>query len=66
MVVSLQSWDGQEKHVALNVNTLPSGSWGVYVNGELIRVAEVTLEQKVVSLDTEVVGNPVDIVVMEV
>ncbi|KAJ4291739.1 hypothetical protein N0V90_009634 [Kalmusia sp. IMI 367209] len=66
MVVSLRTWDGRKQHVEMSVNALPSGTWGVYVDSELVRIVEVKPEAKVVSLEIEVSGEPVDVVVIGV
>lgn len=66
MVVSLRAWDGQTKSLDVNVRGLPSATWAAYVDGDLVRIIEVSEKNGMVSLNVEVSGEAVDVVLVEV
>jgi hypothetical protein len=66
MLVSLRTWNGQQQTVNVGVHALPSATWGVYVNGQLSRIMEVPPKSKTVSIDVEVNGESVDLVLLVV
>ena len=65
MVLSLRTWDGRKQTQGVSVKALHSVTWAVYVDGELVRIVEVSVQDKGVSLEVEVSGEPVDIVLIE-
>jgi hypothetical protein len=46
------------------VKTLPSGTYGIYINGELKRVAVVASQSEEIAVDLEVGGQEVDLVLL--
>ncbi|KAJ4360046.1 uncharacterized protein N0V89_000605 [Didymosphaeria variabile] len=66
MVVSLRAWDGEKRIVNILMRGLPSATWGAYIDGELVRMVEVSPKDDTVTLNVEVSGEPVDVVLAEV
>lgn len=64
MIISLRSWNGDKVKASMNVHTLPNGLHGVYINGDLSKVEEVTAAKGSISVAVDVDGNGVDVVVM--
>lgn len=64
MVVTLRTWNGSTKAVELLVNALPTGHYGIYVNGELREVADVGSTMKSLPVQVEVDGNGVNLIVI--
>ena len=60
MVLTLKSWSGDTRRVAMQVKNLPKGNWAVYVNGEL---KDTTEDADLVEISEGVGGNEVDIIV---
>lgn len=66
MVVSLRTWDGKARLVELIVRALPIGEYGVYKNGNLLRVAKVDSSEMSVVVELEVDRSDTDLVVVRV
>ena len=64
MIVTLRTWNGSEMEVTPIVRNLPVGTYGVYVDGELKNVAEVTSTSDRIDVELLVAGEDVDLVVL--
>lgn len=66
MLVSLSTWDAHKQSVCISVNALPHTTWGVYVDGQLVQISDVSGKSRIVTIDLDVSGEIVDVVVLEV
>jgi hypothetical protein len=64
MVATFRSWDGTRRGIRPVIHTLPLGTYGVYVNGELEKVAVVTAASPSATIELEVGEQETDLVVL--
>jgi hypothetical protein len=64
MVVTLRTWDVSTKSVQLLLHNLPTGRYGLYVNGDLRESAESTASSIPLTVKLGVDGDGVDLVVV--
>lgn len=62
MVITLRTWNGASKEVKLVIRNLPIGRYGVYVNGELHRDADVAKPTDALSVGITVGEAEVDVI----
>ncbi|KAF3764303.1 hypothetical protein M406DRAFT_339936 [Cryphonectria parasitica EP155] len=63
LAVTMRTWDGTKTEVALHVQNLSSGLYGVYESGELVEVKPVETGDAI-SLVVKVGGDEVDVVLL--
>lgn len=65
MITSFRTWNGQPRTVQPVVNSLPAGTYGVYVNGELAKTVDVATSSIRITIDLVVSGEVVDLVFLK-
>ncbi|KAL8951149.1 MAG: hypothetical protein Q9222_002856 [Ikaeria aurantiellina] len=65
MVVSLRSWDGEQRETGFVIKMLPVGRYGKYVDGKLQGIDVVEKKGDDVSFEVRVGATDVDVVVMD-
>ena len=64
VIATFHSWDGSNVSIKPVVRALPTGRYGVYVNGSLKNVAEVHTTTDEIEVDLDVGQKDVDLVVV--
>ena len=64
MIATFKSWNAKRIAIRPIMRTLPSGTYGVYVDGELKSVASVGSRSEEIAVDLEIAGEEVDLVVL--
>jgi hypothetical protein len=64
MTATFRTWNAERLTIRPVVKTLPSGTYGIYVNGELKRVAVVASRSDEIAVDLEVGGEDVDLILL--
>ncbi|KAJ4152077.1 hypothetical protein NW765_017586 [Fusarium oxysporum] len=65
LCITMRSWNGKSKAVQPHLSGLKTGSYGLYVNGELSDVYEVPVSGSTIELNLSVSGEELDIVLLE-